>query len=192
MNKPKHRGSEDDLAAGWIMRMATGEADALAALYRLYHRPLLSILLGILRNRQLAEEVLQDTFVKAFHNAGSYNPSRGVAFAWLVTIGRRLAIDRIRRERARPDTKTMEQPDGQIVHFEGESGEDIQQNVEYNWLDESMQVLSRDQRRVIEMAFFQGYTHNEISQKLNLPVGTVKSHMYRGLDALRKEHLGEQ
>lgn len=185
-----HKDSEDDLAAGWINRIANGDPETLAALYRLYHRPLLSIYLGILGSREAAEEVLQDTFVRAFHKASAFDASRGTAFAWLVTIGRRLAIDRIRRERARPENKSLEQTVADHVQSDEQSGADIQQKIEYDWLAESMQLLTSSQRTIIEMAFFKGYTHIEIAEKLDLPIGTVKSHIYRGLDALRKAHLG--
>ena len=184
-----YKDPEDDLAAGWIMRMAMGESDALSALYRLYHRPLLSIFLGILRNREAAEETLQDTFIKAFHKARIFNPSRGTAFAWLVTIGRRLAIDRLRRDRARQHNELPEQSDFTGVNT-GETGEEMKQRLEYDWLAESMQSLTNHQQEIIDMAFYQGYTHIEIAEKLDMPIGTVKSHLYRGLDALRKHYLG--
>jgi len=183
--------SEDSLAAGWIARMAKGEADALTALYRLYHRPLLSIFNGILKDREAAEEVLQDTFVKAFHKASSFNPAKGVAFAWLVTIGRRLSIDRIRRKRSRPDSENLEHPELLDDKTHEETTLNVRQGAEYSWLQETLEGLPDRQRIAVRMAFIEGYTHHEIAEQTGLPLGTVKSDLYRGLNTLRNNHFGK-
>ncbi len=191
MSKSGIASSEDNLAAGWIARMAKGEADALTALYRLYHRPLLTIFYGILQDREGAEEVLQDTFVKAFHKASSFNPVKGVAFAWLVTIGRRLSIDRIRRNRSRPDSENMEHPELLDDRNHEETIQDVRHGAEYSWLQETLEGLPDRQRVAIQMAFIEGYTHHEIAELTGLPLGTVKSDLYRGLNTLRNNYFGK-
>ncbi|MGA1204939.1 MAG: RNA polymerase sigma factor [Opitutales bacterium] len=189
-SKPTVTG-EDRLAARWIVRMAEGEVEALNALYRLYHRPLLSIFNRILKDSQSAEEVLQDTYVRAFKKADRFNPEAGVAFAWLVTIGKRIAFDRLRRRRARPDMENWEQPE---VIPDKELGRETEANlndVEHSWIEAHLQLLPERQRQTLELAFFDGYTQHEISQLLDRPLGTVKSDLYRGLARLRETYLNK-
>jgi len=190
VNKTESYSSEDRLATGWIAKMAAGQADSLNALYRLYHRPLLTIFNGILRDREAAEEVLQDTFVKAFHNAAGFNPAKGTPFAWLATIGRRLSIDRIRSKRARPDQGNLEHLEKIADHISEGTEKNVYRKTEYYWLHETMDKLPDRQQRIIRMAFLEGYTHHEIAELTGFPLGTVKSEIFRGLNTLRENHFG--
>lgn len=190
MKKVESVSSEDGLAAAWITRMAAGQPDALTALYRLYHRPLLTIFNGILRDREAAEEVLQDTFVKAFYKASSFDSRKATVFAWLVTIGRRLSIDRIRRRRIRPFQGNLEHPGNLADKLDEGTNQNVHQKTEYSWLHESMEELPDRQQDLIQMAFIEGYTHHEIAELTGLPLGTVKSEIYRGLNKLRENHFG--
>lgn len=176
--------SEDTLASGWIKRMSEGEVAALDALYRLYHRPMLTIFAGILRDRSDAEEVLQDTFIRAYREASRFNPELGSPFAWLVTIGKRLSIDRLRRRRARPKTENREQVESESDEFDAHKR--VQEGVEYHWILSKLECLPDRQREAIKMAFLEGYTHHEIAERCKRPLGTVKSDLRRGLGKLRE------
>lgn len=191
MNLPAEYSAEDRLAASWIRKMEQAEVESLNALYGIYHRPLYSLVFAILRDSFEAEEVLQDTFVRAYRQAGRFNPEVGTPFAWLVTIGKRLAIDRLRRRRARPDflSDEREHPDNSADKVAGKDETSIHEDLEVSWLQDCLKDLNPARRKAIELAFFGGYTHNEIAQKLKKPLGTVKSDLSRGLVELRKAYL---
>ncbi|MEX0332258.1 MAG: RNA polymerase sigma factor [Puniceicoccaceae bacterium] len=191
MKLPPRFSAEDKLAASWIVKMADGEMEALDALYSLYHLPLLSLFRRIVNDDFEAEEVLQDTFIKAYRNATRYNPKLGAPFAWLVTIGKRLAFDLLRKKRSRPvltEEKTEQMP---LVGDKtpGNAKAEIHRNLEYRWVQESLAGLNDSQREIIGLALLEGYTHHEISNKLDKPLGTVKSDLRRGLMRLRKLYL---
>ena len=191
MTRPSRFSAEDKLAASWIARMVDQEVDALDALYSLYHLPLLSLFRQILRDEFEAEEVLQDTFVKAYRNAARYNPQLGAPFAWLVTIGKRLAFDQLRKKRARPvlAEENREHPALSEDKTSGGAKAEIHRTMEYRWGRESLAGLSDSQREIIELALLEGYTHHEIANKLDKPLGTVKSDLPRGLMRLRELYL---
>lgn len=191
MKLPTAFNEEDRLAAAWIARMADREAAALDELYRLYHRPLLSLFSAVLKDAFASEEVLQDTFVRAFRDARRYDPESGTPFAWLATIGKRMAIDRLRKRRSRPRLAAdkREHPADLADNNLGNADSNVHESLELRWIRESLKGLSESQREMIELAFLEGYTHHEISNKLQKPLGTVKSDLRRGLMRLRKAYL---
>ena len=191
MKLPPGFSAEDKLAASWIGKMVNRDVEALDALYSLYHLPLLSLFRRILKDEFEAEEVLQDTFVKAYQNAMRYNPQLGAPFAWLVTIGKRLAFDLLRKRRSRPN---LAEENREHPHISADNTPDgvkteIHRDLEYSLIRESLSSLSDSQREIIELALLEGYTHHEISDKLEKPLGTVKSDLRRGLMRLRKLYL---
>ncbi len=140
----------------------------------------------ILEDPEDAREAVQDTFIKAWRQAPSYRADRGEVVSWLVLIARNLAIDRVRhgarqqrlqtaleRELAEP---TGAAPESTAVET-WEQGEQVEQHLQH---------LTPAQRRALELAFFSGYTHHEISSTLRMPLGTVKNHLRRGLAKLRQ------
>ncbi|MEX0325450.1 MAG: RNA polymerase sigma factor [Puniceicoccaceae bacterium] len=191
MKLPSRFSAEDRLAASWIGKMADREVEALDALYSLYHLPLLTLFRRIVNDDFEAEEILQDTFVKAYRNASRYNPKLGAPFAWLVTIGKRLAFDLLRKKRARPvlAEENTEHPSRSGDKTSSTAKAEIHRNLEYRWVRESLAGLNDSQRETIELALLEGYTHHEISDKLDKPLGTVKSDLRRGLLRLRKLYL---
>ena len=191
MNYPADFNAEDRLAAAWIRKMADREKEALNALYALYHRPVRSLIQAILRDAFEADEVLQDTYIRAYRQADRYDPLLGAPFAWLATIGKRLAIDRLRRRRARPDRRPdkTEQLENLADKGKLDEEESARQNLEIRWVLDCLVDLQASQREAIEMAFFKGYTQTEIAKALGKPVGTVKSDLHRGLMNLRKAYL---
>lgn len=191
MKIPSGFSAEDKLAASWIGKMVDREVEALDALYSLYHLPLLSLFRQILKDEFEAEEVLQDTFVRAYQSAARYNPQLGAPFAWLVTIGKRLAFDLLRKKRARPPLAEQNREHSSLSGDKTSGGAkaDIHRDLEYRWIRESLSGLSDSQREIIELALLEGYTHHEISSKLDKPLGTVKSDLRRGLMRLREIYL---
>jgi RNA polymerase sigma-70 factor (ECF subfamily) len=163
-----------------IQRIQLRDQRALLELYQAYGSGVYGLALRVLQNQGLAEEVTQDIFLKVWQQPERWNPALGQFSSWLLTITRNAAIDRLRKER-----HTYAR---QVEHIEtiseGRSGDDSL------WYDGQVLAslltqLPPEQRQLIELAFFQGYTHSELSEGLRLPLGTVKTRLRSGLQKLR-------
>lgn len=191
MSKATQFTGEDTLVAALIERIAAGDVAALDTLYHLYHGTFLRLFRSILNDDFEAEELLQDMFVKLYREAWRYDPKMGAPFSWIVTIGKRMAIDKLRRRQNRPQLvgNQMEQDqelaDKAFYNAEGS----VHRNVELDWIRESMRGLPEVQREAIELAYFRGYTQQEIADFLEKPLGTVKSELRRGMIQLRRKYL---
>ncbi|MEX0321071.1 MAG: RNA polymerase sigma factor [Puniceicoccaceae bacterium] len=191
MSKVVQFSREDTLVATLIERMASSDVAALDTLYHLYHGTFLRLFSSILKDDFEAEEVLQDMFVKLYREAWRYDPKMGAPFSWVVTIGKRMAIDRLRRREKRPQLigDQMEQ-DGELADNDMDHAENpVHQSAELDWIRESLRGLPDSQREAIELAYFQGFTQQEIADHLGKPLGTIKSELRRGMIQLRKDYL---
>ncbi|MES1257961.1 MAG: sigma-70 family RNA polymerase sigma factor, partial [Acidobacteriota bacterium] len=169
-----------------VGRMASGEQEALARIYDETSSLLNGLLLRMLEYPQDAEEALLDVFMKAWKNAGTYRPERGSVQAWLVIMARTIAIDRIRRKRAQPKTSGLEFDNGveflsRAVSPEEQAG-DAQRRRK---VEAVLRELPPDQREVLEMAFYKGFTHSELARLWGQPLGSVKSRIRTALLRLR-------
>lgn len=153
-----------------------GEEDGTRAVYRRYGPLVTSVCMQMLRNRQLAEEATQQTFVQAWRASAAVDADRDIA-PWLVTIARRVAIDVARREARRPSTslETVDPGDDALVS--------MPQNETAAWEGAQVRLaidaLPADDREVVRMQHLEGFTHQEIADRLGLPLGTVKSRSFR-------------
>ena len=168
------RGPDDaDLAAGF----AAGDEAAVRAVDARYAGPVLTVAMGALGKRDLADEVVQITMLKAWRAAASFDPSRDLA-PWLYAIARRVAIDIYRRE-ARAATPEELTDDRAVV---------VPLSFERTWeaweVRSALERLPPDEREVVRLAHFLGMTHREIAQQLDVPVGTVKSRSNRAYKRL--------
>jgi len=177
-----------------IGRAARGEARALEVLYDRYAGVVFSFALRIVSERQLAEEILQEAFFRAWQQGGSFSAGRGSFITWLLSITHNLAIDEIRRRRRRPQKADSEEPE-QILDSVADTGAgaDVEGEV---WLGalrdtigHALAELPPAQREALEMAYFRGMTQREIAEALGEPLGTIKTRMRLGLQKLR-EALG--
>ncbi len=176
------RTATDDHDA--LQRMARGEQAGLAELYDRHGRLVYSLALRIVHDRGDAEDVTQDVFVQAWRQADRFDTARGNVVAWLLTMARGRALDLLRRRRVRPQPAGDETPvdpadtsPAQDVQLEwGQRAEAIQ---------EAMGALPLLQRLAVELAFFEGLTHAEIAEQLEVPLGTVKTRVRQGLLKLR-------
>lgn len=173
---------QDD--ASLMRQLVAQDQTALSALYERYGRLVYSFSLRVLQNTTLAEEATQDTFLKVWNHPQSWNPELGKLVSWLLTIARYTAIDRLRRERRVAPALTFSLDD--MVFDIGERTEDD----EPDWMDGEllrslMQRLPAEQREVLELAYFQGMTHTELAEALQLPLGTVKTRLRIGLQRLK-------
>lgn len=169
-----------------IKRLAAGDADALALLYDRHSRLVYSLAFRVLGDTLEAEEVVQDVFAQAWRQASRYDTSRGAVVAWLLMMTRSRAIDRVRSRRGLPPLA----PDGWkgLAEMEDPStgpematltGEQIAR------LRAALDQLPLVQRTTIELAFYEGLTHVEIAERLEQPLGTVKTRIRLGLLKLR-------
>lgn len=170
-----------------LARMAAGDQGALGELYSLYSDALYSYALRITGGESDAEEVLQDAFVKFWRRARGFDPAKSRPFTWAVMITRSLAIDRVRRldVRRRTFAAVEREPD----HFEPANSGDAVREVLFAETVErvrrAMSRLSENERRCVEAAVFDCAGSSEIATLLDVPTGTAKSWLHRGLTKLR-------
>lgn len=171
----------DRQLAELLPRCASRDAVAFNELYQLASPIVFGTLLRILRRRAVAEEALQDVFVSVWQRAGQFEAARGNALGWIIAIARYRAIDLIRRERGTPVG---------VVGVRDEESVDPDENTSAvssdALLERCLGLLTEQQRSCIVLAFVEGSSHDEISQRTGNPLGTVKSWIRRGLQSLRQ------
>jgi RNA polymerase sigma-70 factor (ECF subfamily) len=166
--------------------MAQGHQDALAQLYDATSSTINGLLRRMLEHPEDAEEVLLDVYMKAWKYAGAYSEKRGSVQAWLVTMARNTAIDRIRQKSAQPKMMAFE-PDETTEPVSGDSSPE-EQSLDRERRRRVQQVLNElpdEQREALVLAFFGGLTHVELAEQLGEPLGTIKSRIRMGLMRLR-------
>jgi RNA polymerase sigma-70 factor (ECF subfamily) len=182
MSEDKQVDRED---SDLIRRMASKDGDALESFYTRYHRLAFSLVLRILNNREDAEDVLADVFWQVWQQSARYDASRGKPVAWLLTIARTRAIDRLRSaSRHQTQTSTLEgqnEPAPTVPEPDPFVLTDTRKAVQ-----EALQSLPEQQRIPLEMAYFQGMSHTEIAAALGQPLGTVKDRIRTGMLHLKK------
>ena len=171
------RPAEDGTVLDSVRR---GDARALEELYRRHSSRLHALLLRMLRETADAEEVLQETFVDAWKRAREYAASRGSVEAWLITIARSRAIDRLRNRGAR--LRLVKQTEQLALAEPAQPGPaDVQAQTR---LRRALGTLPPEQRRAIELAYWDGLSQSEISRETGDPLGTVKTRVRLGLQRL--------
>jgi RNA polymerase sigma factor (sigma-70 family) len=156
---------------------------AFAYLYDNYSKALFGVINNIVNNLEESEDVLQNTFLKIWNNFDSYDASKGRLYTWMLNIGRNMAIDSTRSKHEKIKSKIQETTDF-VYHKNNLFVED--KSHESIGLKRIVDSLKDDQREIIELAYYQGYTQDEISKKLNLPLGTVKTKVRQALLVLRE------
>ena len=174
-----------------IERIRKGEQPALDILYKRYSSPVYSLVWKILQNSEEAEDVALDVFWQVWRQADRYDSARGAPPAWIFTLARSRAIDRLRSRNRREDrTISIDDPN---VHFDplddtASPDQVVSFRQNRDAVRAAMDKLSNVQREAVELAFLKGMTHVEIAEKLGQPLGTVKTRIRQGLIRLRK-HL---
>lgn len=171
-----------------MQKVADGDERAFAELYDRFSAPLFSLMRQMLDDVQEAEDLLQDGFVNLWDKAANYDPGKGRAFSWAMMIFRHKAIDRI-RARGR-QTRLIEQAANEPTRWSGSAGprsDDAADDQDRASLARNaLTALPSEQRRLIELAFLKGLTHQGIAEALGMPLGTVKTGIRRGLLRLRE------
>jgi RNA polymerase sigma-70 factor (ECF subfamily) len=168
-----------------VERMARGDADALAELYDRHARLIYSLALRILRDDGEAQDVVQEVFAQLWRQAARYDDRRGTVAAWLVTVARSRAIDRLRRRRSRPESSGDDADTSLMVDPAQPVDDRLLTSARASTVRAAMDELPLLQRIAIELAFFEGLTHVEIAERLEMPLGTVKTRIRQGLLRLR-------
>ena len=180
--------------ASLIRLIAGAQADALGELYDRYNRLVFSVAFAILDDRAAAEEVTLDVFVRVWRAAGTYRPELGKVGAWLIAITRHHAIDILRWQNSRLDSKSlrlndMSIPNGRSPARDPEEGAEI--SIQRERIRGAVAQLPEDQRQAVIFAYFRGYTHRQIADILRQPLGTVKTRIRLAMQKLRQTLEGE-
>ncbi|KPF83795.1 RNA polymerase subunit sigma [Brevundimonas sp. AAP58] len=175
--------TRDELAVA-LVQAGQGDRSAFRTVYEATSAKLFGVCLRILPDRQSAEDVLQDTYVTVWRKAASFDASRASPITWLVTIARNRAIDRLRS--AAPMKNAAPVEDAHDLADAGPLASDVvEQADEAARLNTCLETLEDRARAVIRTAFFEGATYDELAQRENVPLGTMKSWIRRGLMRLR-------
>jgi RNA polymerase sigma-70 factor (ECF subfamily) len=170
-----------------IERITHQDTTALSELYDRYGRLVFSIALRILGDAETAEEITQDVFVLVWQKASSFDHAQGKLMTWIASIARNRSIDQLRRVRIRPEGYSIAWEDCCAEDADEQPGIEngVMDNHQRLLLIKSVNALPQDQREALSLAFFYGMTQQEISDKLNQPLGTVKTRIRLGLQKLR-------
>ena len=164
-----------------VASVADGSADAFACLYDRHGRMAYALAVRVLRNPALAEDAVQEAFLDLWRTAVRFVPGRSAARSWILMLVHRRAVDAVRREERRA-------PAGEELAEEltsGSAAEEASLNVERLRVREALQTLPALQRQALELAYWGGLTQREVAEKLDEPLGTIKSRMFAGLASLR-------
>ena len=179
------RSNADDVAL--IRRLVDADETALGALYDQWSRSLYSLVLHLLTDADEAEDVVEETFWQAWRKASTYEPSKGAVSTWLLTIGRRKALDRLRARKrhledpARNERTFADLPSPENDPFEAAEEQEIREQVRA-----AVRSLPPDQREVLELGYFSGLSQSEIAEATGQPLGTVKTRMRLAIQKLRE------
>lgn len=171
-----------------IQRLQSGDQSVISTLYDKYGATLYGIVLRIVEQEDLAQDVLQESFVKIWKNAGRYDATQGTLFTWMLNICRNTAIDKTRSAyfRRKKKVHAVDETLNNHRHFAYE------QNTDQIGLDEEVKNLEEKYRTVIDLIYFRGFTQKEVTEQLNIPLGTVKSRVRIALRELRKQFLSDR
>ena len=165
-----------------VSSLKCNNKEAFEYLYDHYSSALYGIILKIVRDEERAADVMQDTFLKIWKNISSYNVEKGSLFTWILNVARNTAIDRLRLDLKNENS----------VSWDNVPESDLGNNVIFNPIPATIDIraivsrLLPEKSLLIDMVYFQGYTHEEVSEKLSLPLGTVKSRIRKALIELRE------
>lgn len=183
---PSDERQQED--ARLLRRVAQGDKEAFATLYDRFSRPLYATALRVVSDPAEAQDIVHDAFITLWEKATTFETSRGTAFAWALTLVRNRAIDRVRMRRRRADLLSASAP-SDLGYDENNSGPLADDSAalgdQAHAVRAAVASLPPDQKRALELAFFGGFTQQEIAEKLSEPLGTVKARIRRALLKLR-------
>lgn len=169
--------------ADLLARTALGDREAFRRLYEATRSKLFAVSLRIVRERHIAEEVLQDSFVNIWNHAADYARAKSAPTTWMTAIVRNRSLDFVRRTREEPDVD--DQLAGRLVDESASPTREAQERADAQSIQRCLAQLDAEQRQSVALAFFHGLSHSELAAHLGRPLGTVKTHIRRGLQKLK-------
>jgi RNA polymerase sigma-70 factor (ECF subfamily) len=178
LSAAKSKGGPTDVSLLWAMR--SGDESAMVKLYDRYSSIVYAVALRVLGDTGTAEDVLQEVFMQLWRNPGVFDSSRGNLGAWLGVISRNRAIDSLRKRRPETDVADV------VISVEPDMAGEAERARAMEKVRGALGSMPAAQRSALEMAYFEGLTHTEIADKTGEPLGTIKTRIRSGLQALRK------
>ncbi|WP_372494264.1 ECF RNA polymerase sigma factor SigK [Actinoallomurus purpureus] len=177
----RERTSELDRLLG---RVAAGDTAAFERMYDEVAGAVYGLILRVVRDAAHAEEVAQEVLIEVWRSAPRYDPSRGGAMAWIMTMAHRRAVDRVRSEQAASD-RADRAGRREITPAHDEVAENVEKRLEHERVRRCLDTLTPLQRESITLAYYEGYSYREVADMVATPLGTVKTRMRDGLIRLR-------
>ena len=176
------------VAEAILQRIASGDKGAVQECFNTYGGLVWSLARKMCPNTEDAEDAVQEIFIDIWKNAERFDEKQASETTFVAMLARRRLIDRLRKLQRRPQTASLED----VIEPSNNFDKDMQTSVEARQAAEAMQSLRPEQKQVLFLSIFQGFSHQEISDLTGMPVGTVKSHARRGLIQVRELLGGEQ
>ena len=170
--------------ADLLRRSARGDEDAFAALYDATSRRVYGLVLRVVRDPAMSEEVAQEVYLDVWRQSARFDPDRGNALSWLLTIAHRTAVDRVRSSEASRRRDDAHVAATREVDFDT-TAETAHASLEAQRVRRALTTLTDAQRNAVELAYLGGYTHTEVARLLDVPLGTAKTRIRDGLIRLR-------
>lgn len=180
-------GTED---SGLLERLKQRDPQAMAELYDRFGRVVYAVIARIVRNGAVAEELTQEAFLRAWNRSGDFDEGRGKLSPWLLTIARNRAIDYLRSKAGQQQGTTLELAALERVTLFVDTENRMIDQQEAKRIRESFAKLNENQRRVLELAYFEGLSQAEMAQQLGQPLGTIKTWVRTALITLRENFHG--
>ncbi|MER8224895.1 sigma-70 family RNA polymerase sigma factor [Streptomyces sp. NPDC094143] len=168
-----------------LLLVASGDQRAFEDLYGLVSGPVFGLVRRVVRDPAQSEEVAQEVLLELWRSAARFDPGRGSAMSWILTLAHRRAVDRVRSARAAGERERREALRAGQPAFDHVT-EEVEAGLEREWVRRCLDRLTVLQRQSVTLAYYEGYTYREVAEQLSLPLGTVKTRMRDGLTRMRE------
>lgn len=184
----ENASSDADRELQLMKRIKAKDADALNEFYDIYNQLLFGLILPIVKNKREAEDALQEIFVKIWQKAHTFDETRGNVYSWVITLARNKAIDRIRSKDYNTQKKASVTIDDPSFTLEGDNYDPLETTIfseRAEIVKKALAKIPKEQSQVIKIAYYQGMTQSDISEYLDIPLGTVKTRTRQGMIKLK-------
>ncbi|MET8830303.1 ECF RNA polymerase sigma factor SigK [Streptomyces sp. NPDC004610] len=169
-----------------LLKVAAGDQRAFEDLYHLVSGPVYGLVKRVVRDAAQAEEVAQEVLLELWCSAARFDPSRGSALSWILTVAHRRAVDRVRSARAAGERERRDAQRSAAAPAFDQVAEEVEAGLERELVRRCLDRLTDLQRQSVTLAYYDGHTYREVAERLSLPLGTVKTRMRDGLTRLRQ------